>query len=73
MVDVKTLEWDEEVSDSGGLVGNGRAAEPDYVPQNRAAWESWAGDHVAIGRRAWAATELHWGVSGSSPNRSLAC
>jgi SAM-dependent methyltransferase len=36
----------------------------DYVDRNRAAWERWALDYVASGRRAWTGPELRWGLWG---------
>jgi SAM-dependent methyltransferase len=34
----------------------------DYVERNRSAWERWAQDYIAAGRRAWADDELRWGI-----------
>ena len=36
----------------------------DYVERNRAAWDRWALDHVAAGRKAWTDSELRWGIWG---------
>jgi SAM-dependent methyltransferase len=35
---------------------------PDHVLRNRAAWDVMAADYVAGGERAWAETEVTWGV-----------
>jgi SAM-dependent methyltransferase len=35
---------------------------PDHVRRNRAAWDAWAADHEAAGRRAWARDEPTWGI-----------
>ena len=43
-----------------GRLGN--TQEPDYIERNRAAWDSWAPQHVAAGRKAWRDSELHWGI-----------
>jgi len=37
---------------------------PDHVVRNRAAWDEWAADYVATGRRQWAAEEPTWGIWG---------
>ena len=37
----------------------------DYLARNRSAWERWAPDHIAAGRRAWQADELRWGLWGT--------
>lgn len=37
---------------------------PDYLERNRAAWDRWAVDYVAAGRRAWTDSELRWGIWG---------
>src|SRR5262249_38079623 len=50
------------LDDAAELASDAPAVEPDYIARNRAAWEAWAPDHVAIGRRAWADKELRWGV-----------
>ena len=34
---------------------------PDHVRRNRAAWDGWARDYAAAGRRQWAA-EANWGI-----------
>jgi SAM-dependent methyltransferase len=38
----------------------------DYVERNRAAWDRWALDYIATGRRAWTSSELRWGIWGIS-------
>src|SRR4051794_29876939 len=35
---------------------------PDYVLRNRASWDGWAPDYVAMARRQWAAPEPTWGI-----------
>lgn len=35
---------------------------PDYVARNRAAWDRWAPGHFSAGRKAWADSELRWGL-----------
>ena len=35
---------------------------PDYVERNRAAWDRWAVDYIAAGRRAWSDSEPRWGL-----------
>jgi SAM-dependent methyltransferase len=34
----------------------------DYIERNRLAWEKWAPEYVAAGRRAWQDVELRWGL-----------
>jgi SAM-dependent methyltransferase len=34
----------------------------DYIERNRAAWDAWARDSAAPGRRAWNDRELCWGI-----------
>jgi 2-polyprenyl-3-methyl-5-hydroxy-6-metoxy-1,4-benzoquinol methylase len=34
----------------------------DYIEKNRAAWERWARESVAQGRKAWNDRELCWGL-----------
>ena len=41
------------------------ATEPDYVRRNRTAWDRWAPYYTTAGRRAWADSELRWGLWGS--------
>ena len=41
-----------------------RADLPEHVRRNLAAWDAWATDYEAPGRRAWAADEPSWGVFG---------
>jgi SAM-dependent methyltransferase len=36
----------------------------DYIERNRAAWERWAPELEAAGRRAWTERELSWGIWG---------
>ncbi len=36
----------------------------DYLERNRAAWERWAPEYAAVGRKAWRETELRWGIWG---------
>jgi SAM-dependent methyltransferase len=36
----------------------------DHVARNRAAWDRWAADYAAPGRRAWADAEPSWGIWG---------
>src|SRR3979411_2812625 len=36
----------------------------DHVRRNRAAWDRWAGDYEAHGRRNWASEGVSWGVFG---------
>jgi SAM-dependent methyltransferase len=38
------------------------SGEPDYVAQNRAAWDRWAPSYLASGRKAWGEVDLDWGV-----------
>ena len=33
-----------------------------YTERNRAAWDRWAKEHIATGRKAWNGKELTWGV-----------
>jgi SAM-dependent methyltransferase len=40
------------------------AVPSDYVERNRAAWDRWALDHAAAGRKAWTDSELRWGIWG---------
>ena len=40
----------------------GTAGHGDHVARNRAAWDEWAVDFVAMGERAWASEEPSWGV-----------
>jgi ubiquinone/menaquinone biosynthesis C-methylase UbiE len=40
------------------------AVPPDYVERNRAAWNRWAVDYIATGRKAWTDSELRWGIWG---------
>jgi SAM-dependent methyltransferase len=35
---------------------------PDHVRRNREAWDAWAADYEAAGRRAWARDEPSWGI-----------
>jgi len=35
---------------------------PDYIERNRAAWDRWAPEHAAAGRKAWTSGELSWGL-----------
>lgn len=37
---------------------------PEYVRRNRAAWDGWAPDYEAAGRRHWASHDPDWGVFG---------
>lgn len=36
----------------------------DYVERNRAAWDRWAINYIATGRKAWTDSELRWGIWG---------
>jgi SAM-dependent methyltransferase len=36
----------------------------DYVERNRTAWDRWAVDYIAAGRRAWTGNGLRWGLWG---------
>jgi SAM-dependent methyltransferase len=38
--------------------------EVDYIERNRAAWERWAPDYAAAGRKAWQEKDLRWGIWG---------
>ena len=40
------------------------AVPPDYVEKNRAAWDRWALQYTATGRKAWTENELRWGIWG---------
>src|SRR5918996_1357835 len=40
------------------------APEFDYIERNKAAWEHWAFEYVAAGRRAWEDDQLRWGIWG---------
>jgi SAM-dependent methyltransferase len=40
------------------------AVPADYVERNRAAWDRWALDYTATGRKAWTNSELRWGIWG---------
>lgn len=35
---------------------------PEHVRRNRAQWDMWAADYVAMGERAWRAEEPSWGI-----------
>ena len=35
---------------------------PEHARRNREQWDAWADEYVAMGRRAWAATDPSWGV-----------
>ena len=37
---------------------------PEHVHRNRSAWDRWAPDYAAAGRRNWAAAEPSWGIWG---------
>ncbi len=40
------------------------AVPADYVERNRAAWDRWALNYTATGRKAWTERELKWGIWG---------
>ena len=40
------------------------AVPADYVERNRAAWDRWALNYTATGRKAWTDSELRWGIWG---------
>jgi SAM-dependent methyltransferase len=40
------------------------AVPADYVERNRAAWDRWALNYTATGRKAWTERELRWGIWG---------
>jgi SAM-dependent methyltransferase len=61
-----------EVQKSGRLGGNGalvrtedrisRGPAPGYIERNKAAWDRWAPEHAARGRKAWEQPDLQWGL-----------
>ncbi len=53
----------DEVRRGQELDGVG-AVPPDYVERNRAAWNRWAVNYIATGRKAWTDSELRWGIWG---------
>jgi SAM-dependent methyltransferase len=53
------------MSSVGELAGLGRVPS-DYVERNCTAWDRWAVDHVASGRRAWTEPKLRWGLWGTT-------
>jgi SAM-dependent methyltransferase len=54
---------DRDEARTGGSVAVG-AVPPDYVEKNRAAWDRWALNYTATGRKAWTEKELKWGIWG---------
>jgi SAM-dependent methyltransferase len=42
--------------------GRSTDALPEHVRRNRAAWDAWAGHYATLGERAWAETEVSWGL-----------
>jgi len=53
----------DEVTRSPEIIAVG-AVPADYVERNRAAWERWALNYAATGRKAWTERELKWGIWG---------
>jgi SAM-dependent methyltransferase len=53
----------DDESRTGGPVALGTVP-PDYVERNRAAWDRWALNYTATGRKAWTEKELKWGIWG---------
>jgi SAM-dependent methyltransferase len=55
----------EDLAPTSGPAGP-ETGEPDYIEQNRAAWERWAPGYLGSARKAWQDVDLKWGIWGTS-------